>query len=1009
MNSVRKLLQKSDVITSKQNRSRKHKLSGGSPCHSTMVENRRSRIVLSSSSPTKERTHIGLMDTKKERTSSKRLLRQIKPNLNHSERSILNISSCKLPSIQVALRIRPFASREKDTSSCIHYSSDPKTNTIQIDGNESSFCFDHVLPEASTQAHVYEACVSELVTSCLNGYNATVLAYGQTGSGKSYTMGTAMSRGESCIRETASIASTDSSRSKANKHAQKISSKKPCNNVIEEHNCAIDGPNSFSGKCDVGVIPRALLDLFCRLDDKKANDVDVDDGKGYSDNQDMKRKNSTGKNDRSSSEQQQLPFDYEVRVQFLELYGEEIRDLLCISTKGNDGKKLPSSSLKRINKLVHSKQVSSRKITIRDGQGGQDPEVLGASEIVVKSAHDALSLLNDGTKRRVVGATAMNSESSRSHAIFSILVQQKTVVTIQNFNKNLDPIVEFEVKRSRFHFVDLAGSERVKKTCSKGKQLKEGININQGLLVLGNVISALGDPKKNGSDGRKMFVPYRESKLTRLLKGSLGGNHKTVMIACLSPSSDNAGESLGTVRYASRVKNIKNNAVMNVDSKSEALMELRSQLRVMALELLRHVPEETIHDGPLTMEMLRTLTSGDIVKELKLKDPVIDDKFHDNSDTDEDTNFAAPTKFTRAGSGTKEPEKIKKQKSIRFFTRKTGVRLPRPISSRERHQQQSSSEETDTYKIECKIQELSSSLQEMKDEKFKLLSDLNGLRNDTSDQMDKFRELIHKLEQQNMILVQKVKESESEVYKARKSSQQLAPRKFTLFEKTPLVCGNEKGGDRLDAGNDFSFKEDDHASTTDSSVVTNSTLKLHQTGMLYKQRDTFKNHWRPRYFIVNRENHTLDYHIITNHEPPQVDTNKLNFFAKPAPSKLRRWKRDSMTYEKEVKGSIDLKNCHIIINEELTNPTMNLFVFSINPSEVYIGHDEINKNEVQYDNTDNTNNAVTSWNIAATTEESRLMWMGIVAEASGMIKDGTTLVDICGVRANKSIKKYIEL
>ena len=137
-----------------------------------MVENRRSRSVLSSS-PTEKRPHLGLMDIEKERTSSKRLLSLIKPKLNDSERSILSISSCKLPSVQVALRIRPFASREKNTSSCIHYSSDPKTNTIQIDGNEPSFCFDHVLPEASTQAHVYEACVSELVTSCLDGYNAT--------------------------------------------------------------------------------------------------------------------------------------------------------------------------------------------------------------------------------------------------------------------------------------------------------------------------------------------------------------------------------------------------------------------------------------------------------------------------------------------------------------------------------------------------------------------------------------------------------------------------------------------------------------------------------------------------------------------------------------------------------------------------------------------------------------------------------------------------------------------
>eukprot|EP00957_Ditylum_brightwellii_P051570 3910865-Ditylum_brightwellii.AAC.1 len=135
--------------------------------------------------------------------------------------------------------------------------------------------------------------------------------------------------------------------------------------------------------------------------------------------------------------------------------------------------------------------------------------------------------------------------------------------------------IEVEEKCSKFHFVDLAGSERQKRSQAEGKRLKEGIDINKGLLVLGNVISALGDPKKQKRG--KTFVPYRDSKLTRLLKGSLGGNHKTLMVACVSPSSSNLEESLNCLRYANRAKNIQNNAVVNVDAASRLVAELRGQ------------------------------------------------------------------------------------------------------------------------------------------------------------------------------------------------------------------------------------------------------------------------------------------------------------------------------------------------------------------------------------------------------------------------------------------------
>jgi kinesin family protein 4/21/27 len=127
------------------------------------------------------------------------------------------------------------------------------------------------------------------------------------------------------------------------------------------------------------------------------------------------------------------------------------------------------------------------------------------------------------------------------------------------------------LRKSKFNFVDLAGSERSKRTNAKGQRLREGININKGLLVLGNVISAL-------ASGDSKFVPFRDSKLTRLLRGSLGGNHKTLMIACASPSLKNSEESLNCLRYANRAKNIQNSVILNVDPHSKLVDALRGQV-----------------------------------------------------------------------------------------------------------------------------------------------------------------------------------------------------------------------------------------------------------------------------------------------------------------------------------------------------------------------------------------------------------------------------------------------
>jgi len=168
----------------------------------------------------------------------------------------------------------------------------------------------------------------------------------------------------------------------------------------------------------------------------------------------------------------------------------------------------------------------------------------------------------------------MNEGSSRSHAIFTVVIEQKIVkdVGAEVEKKEGEEAAQVtEEISSKFHFVDLAGSERIKKTGATGMLLKEGISINKGLLCLGQVISALTDANK-----AKEHIPYRDSKLTRILQDSLGGNSRTTMIACVSPAESNLEESLSTVKYASRARNIKNKPVVNRDPNSMLIESLRS-------------------------------------------------------------------------------------------------------------------------------------------------------------------------------------------------------------------------------------------------------------------------------------------------------------------------------------------------------------------------------------------------------------------------------------------------
>uniref|UniRef100_A0AAR2JCK7 Kinesin motor domain-containing protein n=1 Tax=Pygocentrus nattereri TaxID=42514 RepID=A0AAR2JCK7_PYGNA len=235
--------------------------------------------------------------------------------------------------------------------------------------------------------------------------------------------------------------------------------------------------------------------------------------------------------------------EFIINVSYLEIYNEEILDLLCTSK---------------------DKPVISIREDPKDGI-----KIVGLTEKEVLTAQEMVGCLELGNSARTVGSTAMNAASSRSHAIFTINLEQR-----RGGDKS-DAVV------SKLHLVDLAGSERQKKTKAEGDRLKEGISINRGLLSLGNVISALGDESKKGT-----FVPYRDSKLTRLLQDSLGGNSHTLMIACVSPADSNIEETINTLRYADRARKIKNKPVLNIDPQAAEMKRLKQQVQELQVMLL---------------------------------------------------------------------------------------------------------------------------------------------------------------------------------------------------------------------------------------------------------------------------------------------------------------------------------------------------------------------------------------------------------------------------------------
>ncbi|XP_047435188.1 kinesin-like protein KIF1B isoform X24 [Mugil cephalus] len=387
-------------------------------------------------------------------------------------------------SVKVAVRVRPFNSRETSKESkCI----------IQMQGNTTTilnpkapkepaktFSFDysywsHTTPEDpsfASQNLVYNDIGKEMLAHAFEGYNVCIFAYGQTGAGKSYTMMGKQEEGQE------------------------------------------------------GIIPMLCEDLFEKI------------------------------NEDNNKEE----LSYSVEVSYMEIYCERVRDLLNPKNKGN--------------------------LRVRE-HPLLGPYVEDLSKLAVTSYTDIADLMDAGNKARTVAATNMNETSSRSHAVFTIVFTQR------KHDSETDLSTE---KVSKISLVDLAGSERADSTGAKGTRLKEGANINKSLTTLGKVISALAEvsKKKKKTD----FIPYRDSVLTWLLRENLGGNSRTAMVAALSPADINYDETLSTLRYADRAKNIKCNAVINEDPNNKLVRDLKDEVARLK-ELLRAQGLGDILDTPI--------------------------------------------------------------------------------------------------------------------------------------------------------------------------------------------------------------------------------------------------------------------------------------------------------------------------------------------------------------------------------------------------------------------------
>lgn len=409
--------------------------------------------------------------------------------------------------IQVFLRVRPLTTSEPQKPALGVIES---ANSVRIESNSKrgislDFAYDGVFSPNCSQAQVNKLVGVSCVKNLLQGYNATIFAYGQTGSGKTYTM---YGLDEDARQWGKAMNSTVVGSGKLRKTA--------------------------------GLVPRITAALFQAIEGETVEDT-----------------TSTNKLVEKSSNYLMENAEIVIKCTFLEIYNENVRDLLYV---GSDS--------------------ANRKLRIRE-TSRQGVWVEGVTEEFVTCEQDVADLVRMGFRLRSVGTTKLNERSSRSHCVFTLVLQQ----TLPNG----------QVKSSRLNLVDLAGSERIGRSGVEGLALREAQNINTSLSSLGNCISALLEK----GQGRRSHIPYRDSKLTHLLKESLGGNARTHIVLTVSPARPDVDETLGVLRFGARASSVTTHAIVNVQKSVEELtLELKTlKALVVVLEAENNKLKKSISQG----------------------------------------------------------------------------------------------------------------------------------------------------------------------------------------------------------------------------------------------------------------------------------------------------------------------------------------------------------------------------------------------------------------------------
>ena len=413
--------------------------------------------------------------------------------------------------------------------------------------------FDKVFDADTTQAGVWDY-LSDSVSSFVKGYNVSILAYGQSGSGKSFTMGTS-------------------------------------------------GPEDQSNTEIMGIVPRAAQAVFEKLNGTPTRQSGMQTPKRYS----TQALPTLASLRQSGQWQVSAGKDWELKATYVEIYNEQLRDLL-----------VPEH-------MPHSERA---QVSIREDTKGRIL-LTGMTQVAINSVEDLLSALNFGSAIRQTDATAQNARSSRSHAVFTLSLTQRKVdggptSPMQAQDRRLstmsmdamhstENVVTLD---SKLHFVDLAGSERLKNTGATGDRAKEGISINAGLASLGKVISQLSSRHPSA------HISYRDSRLTRLLQDSLGGNAITFMVACVTPATFHLNETLNTVHYAQRARAIQVRPELqlsNEDSDKQGVIErLRTEVAFLR-DQVRHSEHGSVR--PTDTDELKTRLRG---REAELQSQLLD-------------------------------------------------------------------------------------------------------------------------------------------------------------------------------------------------------------------------------------------------------------------------------------------------------------------------------------------------------------------------------------------------